>query len=480
MSTAVIIGGGVSGLSSAYYLQKSSKFTKIIVLESANRVGGWIKTLNTDEGAKMEMGPRSIRPVGPQGLNTLYLAEELGLSDDIVPVLRSSPAAKSRFIYANDRPNIMPSSLFSMFKKTPPFSKPLVRYAFHDFTTPSQSKEDENVYEFISRRFDEDLAKYAIDPLCRGIFAGDCRKLSVKSCFPILHSAEEKHGSVIKGLAKAVSDKPPVQGRLSNLVVRRTNEKWSTFSFKQGLQQLSDSLRDAVKQNPKVEVLMNSPCTQVNFSNGKALLTVNGDSIESDHLISSVYAQDLANIVMENNSTLAHNLSKIPAVDAVVTCMEFDGKVELPAPGFGHLTPSFENSCVLGVIYDSCTFPEHDRQDKPSTRFTVMMGGSWIEDLKKLVPSMTTDDLGKFATKSLKTQLSISQEPIKIHTEIQRQCIPQYIVGHGKVLENIFSQIKREELPLSLVGSSYKGPSVNDCINNARIEMERITGTSLQ
>lgn len=109
-----------------------------------------------------------------------------------------------------------------------------------------------------------------------------------------------------------------------------------------------------------------------------------------------------------------------------------------------------------------------------------MMGGSWMEDLKEQVPSMSTEDLGKFAVKSIQSQLNFSQEPVNIHVEIQRKCIPQYVLGHTVVLDNIFSQIKQDKLPLSLVGSSYKGPSVNDCINNARLEMERVTGTSLQ
>lgn len=480
MSTAVVIGGGVSGLSSAFYLQKTSKFAKIIVLESAGRVGGWMKTYNTADGAKMEMGPRTIRPVGPPGLNTLALAEELGLSDDVVPVLRSSPAAQNRFIYANDRLNIMPSSFFSLTRTMPPFSKPMIMYGYHDFTTPGNSQDDESIYSFVRRRFGEDLAKYAADPLCRGIFAGDCRKLSVKSCFSVLHTAEKNYGSVLKGLFMSATRKQAPQTKLSNLAIRRTNEQWASFSFKQGLQQLSDSLRDAVKQNPAVEIVMNSPCSSLSFSNGKASLSVNGDNIKADHVVSSIYAQNLATLLPKENSKLIENLNSIPSVDAVVVCMEFEGKIPLPAPGFGHLTPSFENSCVLGVIYDSCTFPQHDRPDKPSTRFTVMMGGSWMEDLKKLVPSMTPDDLGKFAVKSIQSQLGFSQEPINIHTEIQKSCIPQYVLGHEKVIDNIFSQVKDNKLPLSLVGSSYKGPSVNDCINNARLEMERITGSSLQ
>lgn len=316
----------------------------------------------------MEMGPRSIRPVGAAGLNTLCLAEELGLSDEVIPVLQTSPAAKNRFIYANDRLNIMPSGFFSLFRKNQPFSRPVVMYAYRDFKTPANSKEDESVYSFIRRRFSEDVAKYAVDPFCRGIFAGDCRKLSIKSCFSPLYLAEKKHGSVIKGLASVLKEQNVNKGKISNLSIRRTNEKWASFSFKQGLQQFSDSLRDAAKQSPVVEVVMNSPCSHLSFSNGKALLTVNGDTIKADHVVSSIYAQNLAELLPEDQSTLSMNLSSIPAVDAVVVCMEFDGKIKLQTPGFGHLLPSFENSCVLGVIYDSCTFPEHDRPDVPTTR----------------------------------------------------------------------------------------------------------------
>lgn len=325
-----------------------------------------MKTRNTEHGGKMEMGPRSIRPVGSAGLNTLYLTEELGLSDDVVPVLRSSPASKNRFIYSNERLNKMPNSMLSLLAKTPPFAEPLLVYAYNDIFTKGGSKDDESMYDFISRRFGEDLAKYAADPVCRGIFAGDCRKLSVKSCFLPLYLAEKRSGSVLRGLAFGPRVKQ--QMKPCGLVTRRTNERWSAFSFKQGLQHLSNTLRDAAEQNSAVEISMNSPCSNVCFSNGKATVTVNGDTIEADHVVSGLYASDFAGLLSKDHSDLKKNLESIPAVDAVVTCLEFDGKIALPSPGFGHLTTSFENSCILGVIYDSCTFPEHDRPDRPSTR----------------------------------------------------------------------------------------------------------------
>ena len=60
-----------------------------------------------------------------------------------------------------------------------------------------------------------------------------------------------------------------------------------------------------------------------------------------------------------------------------------------------------------------------------------------------------------------------------------QDCIPQYLVGHNKKLDNIFSYIRDNKLPLSLIGSSYEGVSVNDCIYNARLAVEAVTGTEL-
>ena len=43
------------------------------------------------------------------------------------------------------------------------------------------------------------MADIAIDAMVRGIFAGDCRKLSVQACFPPLYQMEQKHGSLFAG-----------------------------------------------------------------------------------------------------------------------------------------------------------------------------------------------------------------------------------------------------------------------------------------
>lgn len=108
------------------------------------------------------------------------------------------------------------------------------------------------------------------------------------------------------------------------------------------------------------------------------------------------------------------------------------------------------------------------------------MGGAWHDKLKEVVPSMSNQDLSQFALKALQQQLGVSANPTKVHVQQLSKCIPQYYIGHSKHLENLFSRIETLKLPLSLVGSSYKGPAVNDCINTARLEVEKVTGKQLQ
>jgi len=108
-----------------------------------------------------------------------------------------------------------------------------------------------------------------------------------------------------------------------------------------------------------------------------------------------------------------------------------------------------------------------------------MMGGAWSDHLREVVPSMTDADLGQYAVTALQKQLKLTAEPSFIHVEQLTNCIPQYLVGHDNVLNAISQAVRSQNLPLSLVGSSYRGASVHDCIYNARLEMEVITGKDL-
>ncbi|KAJ8035237.1 Protoporphyrinogen oxidase [Holothuria leucospilota] len=189
--------------------------------------------------------------------------------------------------------------------------------------------------------------------------------------------------------------------------------------------------------------------------------------IEARKVMCSLPAKNLAKILSPAHAHLANLLAEIQSVSVAVINLEFEGKV-LPLEGFGYLVPSSEPCQVLGVVFDSCTFPEHNHPGSETTRLTCMMGGAWFEELFGHPESVDSDHLLSIALATIEDHLKIKQKPIYSLVNIHRDCIPQYTVGHSSRLEQINKYIKKHSLPLFLLGSSYDGVSVNECIWNAR------------
>src|SRR5574337_699198 len=80
----VIVGGGITGLSAAYYLQKQIRENQLAVdvklVEATERLGGRIHTIKRD-GFTIERGPDSLLARKPEAMS---LVQELGLEDEIV------------------------------------------------------------------------------------------------------------------------------------------------------------------------------------------------------------------------------------------------------------------------------------------------------------------------------------------------------------------------------------------------------------
>lgn len=71
-----VLGGGITGLVSAYYLSKEFPNARVVLFEGSSRLGGWVKSEKVDVGngsVIFEQGPRNLRPSIPNGLITLDL-----------------------------------------------------------------------------------------------------------------------------------------------------------------------------------------------------------------------------------------------------------------------------------------------------------------------------------------------------------------------------------------------------------------------
>lgn len=364
----IILGGGISGLSAAYYATKNAKIA-VNLLETSNRVGGWVRSRASPNGAIFEQGPRTIRLAGLAGENTLDLVEDLQLTDKLIHVKLNHPAVQNRLIYSDGALHLLPTSLKSVFKTSSLLDRPLINYVWTDLRTPKVSKEDESIYSFFQRRFGQDIADNLISPMICGICAGDAREISVKFLFKSVFEAEQKHGSVVKGmllnkLRKILRSKDESSTSANNkstvshgsLATRARNEHWALWGLQGGLEQLPRTLADNLKEQG-VKIQTEKKCTKLTFKPDHVELSVNDGTQECSRVISSLCAKDLAELVREQHPTLSAELKAIPTVTVGMVNLEFQEDI-LPMQAFGFLIPPKENLPLLGVIFDSCVFPQ--------------------------------------------------------------------------------------------------------------------------
>ena len=242
----------------------------------------------------------------------------------------------------------------------------------------TQYGNDISVYDFVNYRMGTEIADYFFDPLCRGITAGNSKKLSLISMFPQMLRAEQETGSVIRG-SFLNSQRDAIQVYSSDLVEQAKAKRWSTYTFKDGLQALPDRLSQymlSLNGSP-VEIYNQSIVNKIQFneSTKKALINVKtaeeSIDLEADYIFSSISSNSLAKILPQMEfKDLCDALNEISTVHMAVVNLEFKGKVMADDSGFGFLVPSKEKSKILGCVYDSCVTPEFNA-GHDITRLTV-------------------------------------------------------------------------------------------------------------
>ncbi|XP_018016994.1 protoporphyrinogen oxidase-like [Hyalella azteca] len=473
MAKVVVLGGGVAGLAASHYIRTllpSSAVASVCLIEGSLRLGGWMQSVQHDSGVLLEAGPRTLRAAGTAGANTLVLAHDLGLEGKIRSVSYGHPTTMNRMIKVNGALHRLPSSLSTALKKTPPFTKPLLVALLQDLRSEKVCNCDESLYSFVNRRFGREVATYVIDPLARGVFAGNARELSVKSLAKSLHAYEQRHGSVIKGACFDVFTQRSRDSVLTHPMVKKARkEKWAVWSLQEGIETLIKALeRDVVDRG--VDIRLGHPVNKLS-QNGRCLkISFGSNEISADHVISCLPCSQAASVCGNLSKDLAQLLNAIPFATVAVVNLAYDRSDLVTQPAFGYLVPSCEPSKVLGVIFDTCTFPQANK-----TVLTVMMGGYWFNSLFGTHPS--EEKLLSTAIDELRSTLGISDHPSAWRTQVLRACIPQYVVGHTEVVASARRLIDQHKLPVSLAGNSYDGVGVNDAILSAKAAVQNLATT---
>lgn len=152
----------------------------------------------------------------------------------------------------------------------------------------------------------------------------------------------------------------------------------------------------------------------------------------------------------------------------MVVNLFFSNPEILPVQGFGYLIPrsvpfSENPEFALGVIFDSDATKGQDAV--PGTKITVMLGGHWWDGWG----TYPDEDHGASMAKAvLKRHLGIDEEPVATTVSLQKDCIPQYFVGHDIRMGLASKELEKYEGRLRVAGNSFTGVGLNDCLRAAR------------
>ncbi len=461
MMRIAIIGAGISGLSTAFAIERQARAAGIgvatLVLEQEERTGGKIWSIR-DQGYLCEWGPNGFLDNKPM---TLELCGELGVRERLV---RSDDNARKRFIYSGrvlhrlpeNGPSFLRSALISWPGK--------LRLACEPLVPTRRDGADETLADFARRRLGQEALDKLIAPMVSGIFAGDPETMSLQSCFPRIHELEQEYGGLIKAMIK-LAKKKRAERKAGQAVASAAGPGGVLTSFAAGIQELTDAtaaaLAGEVRTGTTVKALRP-------LQEGFSLELASGGSLEVDLVVSAAPAWALAEMTEREDGELARLLREIPYAPMNVVCFGYQReKIPRDLDGFGYLIPKKEGKGILGTLWDSSIFPH--RAPAGQVLLRSMMGGATnpgaIDLSEKEVESRVRADLREI--------MGISTEPDFVRIFRHHRAIPQYTVGHSRRVGAISERLAA--FPgLFATGNAFFGVGLNDCVNSSNQTAGRV------
>ncbi len=439
----LIVGAGLSGLSIAYELQQRQ--IPYLVMEAADHAGGMLKSLHVD-GFELDAGPNSLA-ASPEMFTYL---QQLGLGDKI---LIAAAASKNRFLVRNHTLHSVSPHPFKIIG-----SKYLSRGSkwklfTERFRTSVAPAGEESVSNFVTRRFNKEIAEYVFDPVLSGIYAGNPDKLSVGEILPMLPRWEKEYGSITKGLMK---EKGAMGGR-------------KIISLKGGNAELGKALLNKLQTPVKFNSAVNT--IQSTASGYEVGFIENGNlSVqEFSRIILTTPSYSTANMIEPLDISLAGMLQAVEYPEMAVFHVGYDAKaIGNPVDGFGFLVPNAENLHFLGAICNAAIFPEKAPEGK--VLFTIFTGGARLQHyLQAGDPAVLRQQI----LSELSQILHISAAPVMQHFTVLKKAIPQLNVGYSH-LRTAVEKFEQTWPGIHIAGNYVEGVAVPALIQYAGRLADRI------
>ncbi|UJW57322.1 protoporphyrinogen oxidase [Bacillus sp. A116_S68] len=462
-SRIAVVGGGITGLATAFYLQKELKAkaidAELILYEASERLGGRIQT-DYEEGFVIEQGPDSFLA---RKKSMSQLAEEVGLADDLVSNRSGS------FILNKDKLYPMPEGAvmgiptqWMPFVKTGLFSLKGKSRAAFDLVLPRtmSDDEDQSLGYFFRRRLGNEVVDHLIEPLLSGIYAGDIDQLSLKATFPHFQQMEAKYRSLIMGMKSSMAKK-----QTSESSTKQSKNKGMFLTFKRGLQSFVDAIETHLEM---CKVEKNKPLKEIEKEGEQYRLSFqDGTSDVVDHLVLTTPHQHTYELFKQH--AFMEPLGAIPATSVATVALAYPkDAVKKDIEGTGFVVSKKSNYTITACTWTHKKWVHSAPEDYALLRAYVGRAGD------DSIVNKSDEEILQKVREDLDHIMDIEGEPTFYKIKRWQESMPQYQVGHVDMMTYVFSKFKEHYPRIILTGASYNGIGLPDCISQGKSAAEDI------
>ncbi|WP_462412980.1 protoporphyrinogen oxidase [Neobacillus sp. Marseille-QA0830] len=456
MKTAVVIGGGITGLSALYELQKWKKTTgadiRLVLIEASHKLGGKIRTVK-QKGFVMEAGADSIVA---RKMESSPLIEELGLQNEVV-----YNATGRSFIYIDgelkpipeDAVFGIPASIESLVSSTLISAEGKVA-ALKDFYTKNETfTKNDSIGAFLEHFLGKEIVEKQIAPVLSGVYSGNLHDLTIASTLPYLLDYKNQYGSIIKGLEE---NKQRFKGGERKFL-----------SFKNGLDSLIEAFEEKLDE---AEIFKNTKVNKIlkTDKNYQVYLS-NHDVIEADTIILSIPHTSTEGLL--DDSELQTEFSGLKNSSLISVYLGFDVPDSiLPADGTGFITANTDELSCNACTWTSRKWEHTSRSGNLLVRLFYKSSHPAFAKLKE----MNHQELLGAALEDIHKSFGLNAQPVVSEITKWTNQMPNYLITHPKSVEALESKMAVSYPGIVLAGSSYYGVGIPNCIENGIISAKKI------
>ncbi|MEE8387772.1 MAG: protoporphyrinogen oxidase [Acidiferrobacterales bacterium] len=443
----LIIGGGISGLSLAWWLTQLG--VGVEVWEADERVGGKIKSTRQD-GYLTERAAAMVMNFRPE---VVELVQATGLEN--LKTTRSPEAESRRYLLNNGQLTALPMRMGAMIASPLWSLRGKLRLLAEPFISAGEP-DNESVSQFIIRRLGNEMLEKAMEPFIAGTLASDPDKANAAACLPRLTALEKRFGSITAGVL------------VNRLLRRRTACVTDTFSFNGGMNTLVNTLAQAPGVNLHTGYKADELVKKGNRWQVTASTSEGQYSLLAKHVVLTVPAPIAASLVSPTDHELKSLLEDIRYAPVTVLHMGFDrNAIKHPLDGVGFLVPRQERLPMTGNLWMSTLFP--DRAPIGKVLLTTYLGGARTPEVAEWNDETTTDKIFD----SLRKLIGLKANPEMIRIDRHQEALPLYYGAYQQRVRAI-SHCLQKHKGLHIGANYIDGVSVRDRIACARTTARHI------